>query len=143
MNTEPVIKEVLLNAPLSKVWKAITDKEDLKQWCFDLLTELKLEVGFEFQFRGKGETGQHYLHLCKIIEVIQGQKLSYSWKYDKYPGDSLVTIELFEEGNKTRLKLTHKGTESFGTENPDLKKENFVRGWNEIIGTNLKNYVEK
>ena len=46
-NAEPVIKEVLLNAPASKVWKAITDKNEMKQWYFDL-AEFKPEVGFEF-----------------------------------------------------------------------------------------------
>ena len=52
--SEPIIKEVLLNAPPSKVWEAITDKNAMKQWLFDLLTDFKPEVGFEFQFKGKG-----------------------------------------------------------------------------------------
>ncbi|MEJ2505832.1 MAG: SRPBCC domain-containing protein [Ignavibacteriaceae bacterium] len=55
----------------------------------------------------------------------------------------MVTFELFEEGNKTRLKLTHEGIESFGTENPDLAKESFVEGWNQILGTSLKEFIEK
>ena len=142
MNTEPVIKEVLLNVPVSKVWKAITDKYAMSQWCFDLLTDFKPEVGFEFQFKGKGEKGQLFLHLCKVTEVIHGEKLSYSWKYEGYPGNSLVTFELFEEGNQTRLKLTHEGIESFGKDNPDLAKENFDKGWNEILGKSLKEYLE-
>ena len=53
MKAEPVINEVLLNAPVAKVWKAITDKDDMKQWYFDL-AEFKPEVGFEFQFKGIG-----------------------------------------------------------------------------------------
>lgn len=141
--TEPVIKEVLLNVPTTKVWKAITTKEDLKQWCFDLLTELKLEAGFEFQFRGKGKRGQSYLHLCKIREVIPDKKFSYLWRYYEHPGNSIVTFELFDEGSKTRLRLTHEGIESFGTENPDLAKESFVEGWNQILGTSLKEFIEK
>ena len=141
MKTEPVIKEVLLNAPASKVWKAITDKDDMKQWYFDF-AEFKPEVGFEFQFYG-GSDEKKYLHLCKITEVITGKRLIYSWRYDGYPGNSFVTFELFDEAAKTRLKLTHKGIESFGTDNPDLAKENFVEGWNQIIGKSLKEYIEK
>lgn len=141
--TEPVIKEILLNAPVSKVWKAITDKNDMKEWLFDLLTEFRLEVGFEFQFKGKGKKGQNYLHLCKITEVIPDKKLSYSWKYDKYPGNSLVTFELFEEGEKTKLRLTHEGIESFGTDNPDFARESFNEGWTYFIGTAIKEFVEK
>ena len=141
--TEPVIKEILLNAPVSKVWKAITDKNDMKEWLFDLLTKFRPEVGFEFQFKGKGKKGQLYLHLCKITEVIPDKKLSYSWKYDKYPGNSLVTFELFEEGKKTKLRLTHEGIESFGTDNPDFARESFNEGWTYFIGTAIKEFVEK
>lgn len=141
--TEPVIKEILLNAPVSKVWKAITDKNDMKEWLFDLLTKFRPEVGFEFQFKGKGKKGQNYLHLCKITEVIPDKKLSYSWKYDKYPGNSLVTFELFEEGEKTKLRLTHEGIESFGTDNPDFARESFNEGWTYFIGTAIKEFVEK
>lgn len=141
--TEPVIKEILLNAPVSKVWKAITDKNDMKEWLFDLLTKFRPEVGFEFQFKGKGKKGQNYLHLCKITEVIPDKKLSYSWKYDKYPGNSLVTFELFEEGKKTKLRLTHEGIESFGTDNPDFARESFNEGWTYFIGTAIKEFVEK
>jgi len=53
-----------------------------------------------------------------------------------------VTFELFEEGNNTKIKLTHEGLESFGTENPDFAKENFIAGWEAIIRTSLKNYFE-
>ncbi len=141
VKADPVIKEVLLSAPASKIWEAITSREQMKAWYFDL-AEFKPEVGFEFQFEG-GKDGKCYLHLCKITEVIPLKKLSYSWRYDGYPGTSLVTFEIFAEGNKTRLKLTHEGLESFGTDNPDFAKENFVEGWNQIVGESLKKYVEK
>ena len=74
--------------------------------------------------------------------MVPNKKLSYSWRYDGYPGDSLVTFELFEENDKARVKLTHEGLESFG-DKADFAKENFVAGWNEIIGKFLKEYVER
>ncbi len=140
MKTESVIKEVLLNASISKVWKAITNKEDMKLWYFDL-AEFKPEVGFEFEFEG-GKEDRCYLHLCKITEVIPEKKISYTWKYDGYSGSSLVTFELFKEEDKTRLKLTHEGLETLG-DNPDFAKENFVEGWNAIIEKSIKEFVEK
>ena len=140
-NIEPLVKEVVVNAPVQKVWKAITDKNEMKNWYFDL-KEFKAEVGFEFQFYG-GKDERQYLHLCKITEVIENQKLTYSWKYDGYPGESFVTFDLFDEEGKTRVKLTHAGLESFPADkNPDLAKDNFVKGWNMIIGSLLRNYVE-
>lgn len=140
MENKPIIVERKYNAPISKVWKAITDKEEMKQWYFDL-AEFQPELGFKFQFIGGTEDNQ-YLHLCEIIEVIPKKKLTYSWRYDGYEGNSFVTFELFEEGDETRLKLTHRGLESFPA-NPDFAKTNFQMGWDQIINTSLKEYLSK
>lgn len=142
MTSEPIIIERLYNAPLARVWKAITDKDQMKQWYFDL-SAFKPEVGFEFQFHGQGHKGEQYLHLCRVTEVIPEKKLAYSWRYEGYQGDSLVTFELFEEGGKTRLKLTHAGLESFPAQNPDFAKESFNEGWTYLTGISLKEFVEK
>ena len=142
MATAPFTIERTFNAPISKVWKALTDKDEMKQWYFDL-SEFKPVVGFEFQFFGEGKTGEKFLHLCKIIEVVKNKKLKHSWRYDGYEGNSFVTFELFEEGDKTRLKLTHEGLETFPANNPDFAKENFAEGWTYIIGESLMGYLEK
>jgi uncharacterized protein YndB with AHSA1/START domain len=140
MEHKPIIVERVYNAPLSKVWKAITDKSEMKKWYFDL-AEFKPEVGFKFQFLGGTEDNQ-YLHLCEITEVVPENILTYSWRYDGYEGNSFVTFELFEEGNKTRLKLTHSNLETFPNK-PDFAKSNFEQGWDEIINTSLKDYLLK
>lgn len=140
MENEPVIEEGVFDASAHDIWQALTDNEKMKKWYFDL-TEFKAVKGFQFQFEGGTET-HTYTHLCEITEVIPEKKLSHSWKYEGYDGNSIVTFELFPEGDKTRLRLTHEGLESF-LPNPDFAKENFKNGWKAIIGTNLKNYLEK
>ena len=111
MKNEPFVIERTFNAPIEKVQNAITDKDEMTQWYFDIKT-FKPEVGFEFQFYAGTEEKQ-WLHLCKIIEVIPKRKLTYSWKYHGYEGNSFVTFELFAEKDKTRLRLTHEGLETF------------------------------
>ena len=140
MKSEPFVIERTYHAPVEKVWKAITNKDAMKQWYFDL-PEFRPEVGFEFRFEG-GPDDRRYLHLCKVTEVIEGKKLTYSWRYDGYEGNSFVTWELFPEGNNTRLKLTHAGLETFPAGNPDFDRKNFVAGWTEIVGESLKKFVE-
>lgn len=142
MKNDPFVIEKIFNAPIQKVWKALTDKNEMKQWYFDI-AEFKAIVGFEFQFKaGKNEI--EYLHLCKITEVIVSKKLTYSWRYDGYEGNSFVTFELFEEGgNKTKLRLTHTGLESFSSHNADFAKASFAKGWTHIIGTSLTKFLEK
>lgn len=138
-----IVIERIYNAPVEKVWKAITDKEEMKKWYFDI-PEFKPEPGFEFQFYGVGKQGEKFLHLCKITEVVKQKKLTHSWRYEGYEGNSFVTFELFAEGSKTRLKLSHRGLETFPvTAHNDFAKENFMEGWTHIIGTSLKEYVEK
>jgi len=140
MKAEPIIIERTFNAPIDKVWKAITDKEQMKQWYFDL-KEFRPEVGFEFQFSGGDEVKQ-YLHLCKITEVIPLKKLTYTWSYEHLKPVTFVTFELFPEGEKTKLKLTHAGVDQFPTDDPNFARNSFVQGWTDIIGSLLKQYLE-
>ncbi len=137
----PVIVERVFNAPAEKVWKALTAKEEMKKWYFDL-PDFRPEVGAEFRFIA-GDDTKKYVHLCRVTEVLPGKKIAYTWRYEGYAGDSLVSFELFPEGNKTRLRVTHEGLETFPKSNPDLAKENFAEGWTSIIGDSLKKYLEK
>jgi len=105
------------------------------------LEAFKPEVGFEFRFTG-GTKEKTYLHICRITEVIPGKKLTHTWQYDGYEGETFVTWELFSEGDETRVKLTHVGLESL-PKDPGFAKENFVKGWTHILGTSLKDYLEK
>ncbi|MBT1711730.1 SRPBCC domain-containing protein [Fulvivirgaceae bacterium PWU5] len=139
---QPFVIERTYNAPVEKVWKAITDKDQMKEWYFDL-EEFIPEVGFEFTFAGKGHKGEQYIHRCKILEVIPQKKLTHTWTYENHPGYSTVTFELFSEGTQTRVKLTHAGLESFPQNNPDFAKESFAGGWTELVGKLLRQYVEK
>jgi uncharacterized protein YndB with AHSA1/START domain len=141
MNTEPIIVERMLQAPVSKVWEAITDKDKMKQWYFDL-PEFRPEVGCAFQFHGGPSPEKQYLHLCVVTEVAPGSKITYSWRYDGYTGISYVTFELFPDGEQTKILLTHRGLETFPADVPELGRHNFEGGWNHIINISLPGFVE-
>lgn len=137
MDNTPIIVEHTYNAPSDLVWKAIANAEHLKQWWLDV-PGFKAEVGYKFDFRGGPE---QYHHLCEVKEVIEGKKLSYSWRFAEFPGDSLVTWELFPDGDRTRLVLTHSGIETFrGDIHPEMKRENFM-GWGHVLDKMLKDFL--
>ena len=138
----PFVIERTYAASVATVWKAITNKEEMKKWYFPDLDQFKAETGAAFEFYGSKDD-KRYLHHCKVTEVIENKKISYTWRYKEYEGNSLVTFELFPEGNKTRLKLTHAGLETFPSTNPDFAKESFAGGWSSFIGERLKEFVEK
>lgn len=141
MSEKTVIVERIFNAPRAHLWKALTERDLMKQWYFDL-AEFEPKVGFKFEFFGGHEEGIQYKHLCEITEVIPDEKLTYSWAYEGYQGKTYVTFELFDEQGNTRLKLTHKGFETFPADNPDFALGNFEEGWNEILNQSLKSFID-
>jgi len=140
MNPAPFVIERIYNASVERVWKAITDKDEMKQWYFDL-KEFKAEIGFEFWFYGKGSSGTKMKHICRVTEVVPFQKLTYSWRYEGYEGISYVSFELSDAGAGTRLRLTHSGLESFPPM-ADFNRGNFAAGWTQLIGELLREFVE-
>ncbi len=139
MEKLPLIIEHEFNAPIELVWRAITEKELMKKWYFEL-SDFKPEIGFKFQFEG-GEADKRYMHLCEVLEVIPYEKLKYSWKYEGYTGLSFVTFKLSSIQKKTKLILTHEGLETFT--NPDFIRANFVGGWTYLIHESLREFLEK
>jgi len=136
----PIIKKLLVNAPIEKVWRAITYKEEMKKWYFNI-DQFQLEVGFTFHFYA-GDKNVQYLHLCEIKEVIPEKRLSYTWHYENNKGNSLVTFDLEKANeNETQLTLTHKGVESFDNDDPAFSRDSFSEGWNHILNTSLKQYL--
>jgi len=137
---EAVVVERTFDASVTRVWKALTDVDQMREWYFDL-KEFKPKPGFEFEFVVEHE-GNKYHHLCRITEVVPEEKIVYTWRYKGEPGESLVTFELFAEGEKTRVKVTHTGIETF-PKTPAYARKNFEAGWTAIIGTELKQFVER
>lgn len=141
METKPLIVERTYNASIERVWKAITDKDQMKEWHFEI-DEFKAEKGFKFSFTG-GDENVQFTHHCEVLEADPPNKLSYTWTYPDYKGYSVVTFELFKEGDKkTRVRLSHSGLESFPQDNENFGISSFTEGWNSILGDSLKNYVE-
>lgn len=144
MEKAQVILERTYNAPIERVWQAITDVDQMKQWYMPNLTSFRPEVGFETGFTAGKKGVKEWPHVWKITEVVPNKKISYEWRYEGFPGNSLVTFELTPDNGKTRLVLSHIGLETFeGDKNPGLEPHNFQEGWTQIIGTQLKDFVEK
>lgn len=120
-----------------KVWAAITEKERMKEWYFDI-PDFELEKGKEFNFYG-GE----FLHTCTVVEVVPLRTFHHTWTYPLHSkGTSLVRWELQVVGpEETRLSLRHTGVESFSDGGNAFLPENYQRGWNAIVHVALRNYL--
>lgn len=142
MNT-PIIIQYKIDAPAEKVWKALTDKNEMKSWYFDI-QDFELETGKEFSFYEPGGAKEYY-HQCEILEIVPNRKLKHSWAYPDFSKlKTIVTWELLPENEGTLVRLTHEGIEGFeALEDKSFSRESFTEGWNGIIGKSLKGYLEK
>jgi len=142
MNADPIVVEQTYHAPVAEVWRAITDKDQMRQWFFEPMTDFEPEVGFETQFDVKCE-GQNFPHQWKVTEVVPETRIAYDWRYGGYPGDSSVTWELSQTPDGTKLKLTHWGHETFPQDNPVFSREGCEAGWCYLLHESLKAFLER
>ena len=139
---EPIVVEQVFNQSVDTVWDAITQVDKMTQWFFENIESFEPEIGFETQFNIVSGS-RNFLHLWKITEVVPLKKIAYSWEYDGYDGDSVVSFELFEEGETTKLRVSHLVLDVFPQDVPEFSRESCLVGWNYFIGERLKEFLGK
>jgi uncharacterized protein YndB with AHSA1/START domain len=139
----PVRIERILNAPVEKVWSALTERDQLKKWYFDFPETFVLNPGQQFDWWAGPPDGKQWLHRGKIVEVIKNKKLVHTWEFPGYTGHSELSWELNEfEKNKTRLLLIHKFIIPFDLKEDALRRRNFVTGWKQIMES-LADFIQR
>ena len=138
----PVIVTAEINAPVSEVWKAITELPLMTQWYFENIPEFKAEVGFKTSFAVHNE-GRTFTHVWKVVTVEKEKQISYKWKYPEYPGDSVVHFTLESKGDTTLITVKAVVLEDFPDDIPEFKWESCNGGWNYFIPGRLKDFLEK
>ena len=127
-----IIHLVTINTSVSKVYKAITEKEGLSGWWTkDNTAKPEINSIAEFNF------GKKYRNEMRIIELLPDKRVV--WKCEQ--GDpewigTTLTFDLEDKGDKTILRFGHKNwreaTDFFAS-------CNYQWGW---YMTSLKNYCE-
>lgn len=137
-----VIVKQRINAPVEKVWNALTDKTEMKNWYFDI-PDFKAEPHTEFAFWA-GPDDEQYHHHGEVLEVEPNAKLKHTWSYPEISKEkTLVKWELEPDGDGTNVTLTHKGLENFDHLGENFSHASFEKGWTEIVGKSLPDYLEK
>lgn len=139
-----------INAPVEKVWQALTDPAQIKQYMFGSNVETDWKVGSLMTWRGEWN-GQTYEDKGYVIEVDENKALEYSHyspltgKPDVPESYHNVRIELFPLGDtntdtgdkeeKTMLTLTQDN-------NADEESvKNSEKNWAMALGS-MKNLLE-
>lgn len=134
--SSPLIMERVYDVPIEILWRALTNKEALKEWYFAQVEDFEPVVSYSFRFTDDGAT---YQKEWRVTQVVAGRQFAHTWAYKRYPGCSEVKFELFPEGSQTKLKITHTGLEKF-PDNPHFARHRFEWGCHHI-GDKLKDYL--
>ncbi len=129
-----------INAPLSKVWDALTKPEIIKQYFFGTDTATTWEKGTPITFTGEWE-GKSYKDKGTILDVQKNKLIKYSyWSSmsgieDKPENYVIVTYELSGNDKNVELSITQENI-------PDEKmKEHSSENWKKVLN-DLKKLVE-
>lgn len=108
-----ITKSVLIDAPASVIFKALTDEKELVQWM-PRSSKMDARVGgeYEFNFHSKAK-GSETTARGRIVELVPNRKLVYTFASSRdAPGapPSLLTWTLEEVSpEKTLVTLIHSG----------------------------------
>lgn len=127
------ISTIVVNAPVQKVWDALTKAELIKQWQYgsDIITDWK--IGSDIRFKTVWED-KVFEQWGKILEIIPFKRIKYSLfaprpdLIDKPENYFVMSYVLIEEKGHIKLEIIQEdnrpGTvqeEPQGEENPVLK----------------------
>ena len=132
---------ISINAPVSKVWDALTKPEIIKQYFFGTDAKSDWKVGSPVTFKGEWE-GKSYDDKGTVTANEPNRLLSYSYwsstsgKEDKPENYANVTYELSQRNNVTDLTITQDNIADEKT------KEHSVQNWKSVLN-DLKKLLEK
>ena len=128
-------KTVVINAPVEKVWEAVSTLEGIEAWWMP--NTFKPELGCEFVLHA----GPYGDSPCRVIELEPMTKVGFDWDKDWH-----LTFELKNLGdNTTEFTLIHSGfavekSTAFGQPH-SVVRETMDRGWEDIVKEGLPSFV--
>lgn len=132
-----IIKTVMLNAPIDKVWESVTNAEKLGSWFMP--NDFKAVEGHEFSLQSPFGPSP-----CRVEKVEAPHFVRFAWDTDGW----FVTFELKQVGEQTEFTLTHGGWKEASHIIPkanmpaEAVQKNMDGGWTMLVGKKLKEFVE-
>ncbi|MCY7878772.1 SRPBCC domain-containing protein [Bacillus spizizenii] len=139
-NTLPdITKNIILEAPIQKVWETVSTSEGIAKWFMPNDFQLK-EEGQEFTLQSPFGPSP-----CKVLTVQVPTELSFEWDIDGW----VVTFQLEDLGEKTRFTLIHGGWKEpnkvigKANEKSSIIHDKMDGGWTGIVNERLRKTVEE
>ncbi len=121
-------KYYILSATPEEVFAALTNPATIQLWSGDPAI-MSTEAGSEFSLWEGNIEG-------KNLAFEKDKKIVQQWYFGDQKEESIVTMKLFADRNKTSLELRH-------TNIPDDDYDNIVDGWDNVyLGSLIEFYEE-
>lgn len=130
--------KTVINAPLEKVWDALTNPEIVKQYFFGTELLTNWEIGSDLVFQGEWE-GQKYKDPGKVLEYSHNEKLAYSYlsnwsgKEDKPENYLWVCYEVKPIDNGTELTISQTNYDEERAKHSETNWASLIDGMKKII----------
>ena len=128
LGMKAIKKTYTINAPIEKVWQALTDPKMIDAWGGGP-AKMAAAVGTKFEFWGGDIHGEN-------IEVIPNKKLVQHWYEGNWKKPSTATFTLEPNNGRTTLVLVHENV-------PAASHDDINEGWDQYYLDPLKDYVEE
>jgi uncharacterized protein YndB with AHSA1/START domain len=135
-----VERSIWINAPRERVWRAVTETEEIKQWWGNDDWEITaLEVGATVKFGDPDD-----LLLATVAVVDRPREFSIQWPpQPQYHSIAMVTTyRLEEENGGTRVTVTETGFEALPDDIRQKRFDSTAQGYETVLA-DLKVYVER
>ena len=145
---DSIEREVVIDAPVNRVWQLVTEAEHLGRWFGDAGGEVDLRPGGAMELRWT-----EYGSSRGRIEAVEPPRLfAFRWAPFKDPGgadptdgnSTRVEFTLSEEGQGTRLRVVESGFETLATSEEQRRKnlDGNTEGWQMELGE-LQEYATR
>jgi uncharacterized protein YndB with AHSA1/START domain len=129
-------QEILIDAPVDVVWRAVTEPEQISRWFSDEV-DLEAKPGYEGALTFNDRAAKQSLTVHVTVQSVEPDRwFSYRWLHPQGAaageGNSLlVEFTLTPEGDGTRLRVIETGLERMGwsQEQQDSYVREHTQGW--------------
>ena len=133
-----IIKERMLNHSIDKVWRAISQAEEISAWF--IKADFKAEPGYNYTFTASEEQG--CTEIRGIVKEADPYTLIYTWIVQNTEAVTTVKWALEESNGQTKLHLEHSGISNYPGETAITMFGHFGKGWDNCFNL-LSDYLMK
>jgi uncharacterized protein YndB with AHSA1/START domain len=122
-----LVREIMIDASPETIWPFLTDPDKHVEWQ-GTVADIDPRPGGHYRVMvgGRFEAAGEY------VEVVPNEKVVFTFGWDQEghpipPGSTTIEISMHAEGDKTRVRLVHRGL-------PDDATGDHGHGWEHYLG---------